>query len=140
MWWLSVYRINSIKRGFDSKKCFVSEGNFVIGSDDKKSPDENDAKMQRLNVYDFDQYEVTNALYAECVKVGVCDKPSQLRFESKFMYCGDDYYSEYLVVYVTWEKAFTFCGWRGLNLPDEAVWEKAASWDDALHKNISTMG
>ncbi|MEO8394133.1 MAG: SUMF1/EgtB/PvdO family nonheme iron enzyme, partial [Chloroflexota bacterium] len=49
--------------------------------------------------------EVTNAQYAECVTAGACTPPSDT---TAF---ADPAYSDYPVVYVTWEQANQYADW-----------------------------
>ncbi len=72
-----------------------------------------------LDAFYIDQYEVTNARYRKCVEANFCRVPD----------CGELYSTEktkHPVVCVSWNEAKKYCEWRGIRLPTEAEWEKAA--------------
>jgi len=101
----------------------IPAGPFTMGSDSGDS-DEQPVHEVTLDPFYIDQYEVTNARYADCVAAGVCKLPG----------CATAYDNpdkvNHPVVCVNWEQANTYCEWRGGRLPTEAEWEKAARSDD----------
>jgi formylglycine-generating enzyme required for sulfatase activity/tRNA A-37 threonylcarbamoyl transferase component Bud32 len=101
----------------------VPEGEFTMGSDNE-DPDEKPVHQVLLDGYYIDKYEVTNALYKECVIAGKCKPPTET---SKY---NSSQYAQHPVVYVDWDMANTYCGWRGARLPSEAEWEKSARGTD----------
>ncbi|MFC1997403.1 SUMF1/EgtB/PvdO family nonheme iron enzyme [Chloroflexota bacterium] len=105
--------------------ALVPAGPFQVGSqagDDKEKP------VHTITLDDFyiDQYEVTNARYAECVDAGVCNPPASNSSDSRNNYFKKSEYAEYPVIHVSWGDAQNYCQWRDARLPTEAEWEKAA--------------
>jgi formylglycine-generating enzyme required for sulfatase activity len=100
----------------------VPAGKFTMGSD--RVDDEKPVHEVYLDAYYIDKYEVTNSLYKVCVDTGICNLPRDVRD------FGDPNYANHPVVYVDWEMARTYCEWRGVRLPTEAEWEKAARGTD----------
>ena len=84
-----------------------------------------------LDSYYVDQFEVTNAQYATCVRSGSCRQLEDTSSETRSSYYGDPQYDDYPVIHVTWNDARSFCQWRGARLLTEAEWEKAARGTDA---------
>lgn len=121
---------------------FVPAGTFQMGGDANKSLAEcqkfaSDCSLAwymseepihsvSLSAFYMDMYEVTNAQYAECVASGVCSAPRKNSSGTRDSYYGNADFDGYPVIYVTWEKANTYCTWRGGRLPTEAEWEYAA--------------
>jgi len=106
---------------------FVPEGEFLMGS--LKGEGDRDEEPQLtifLKAYWIDQYEVTNAMYASCVSIGVCSPPASLASYSISYFFGNPDYDDFPVVNVNWYQARKYCQWAGRSLPTEAQWEKAA--------------
>jgi formylglycine-generating enzyme required for sulfatase activity len=103
----------------------VPAGEFEMGSQGGEI-DESPIRTVFLDSYYIDQFEVTNAQYAECVNAGGCNPPSDTSSFTRSSYYGNYQYNDYPVLHVSWDDANTYCAWRGNRLPTEAEWEKAA--------------
>ena len=126
---------------------FVPAGNFMMGSDNEFD-DEKPVHSVYLDDFYIDKYEVTNALYRACVEKSACQPPSETGSFTRDSYYEDPQYDHYPVVYVKWEDARAYCRWRGMGLPTEAQWEKAARgidgrsypWGENIDSELANYG
>ncbi len=108
---------------------YVPAGPFTMGSDVNKD-DEKPAHTVTLDAFWIDKFEVTNAMYALCVKAGRCSVPIPRTSEKNTSYYGNSQFDNYPVINVSWDAANAYCRWAGRQLPTEAQWEKAARGAD----------
>ncbi len=111
---------------------FVPGGPFLMGApedDPDASDDEQPQREVRLSSFWMDETEVTTAQYKECVAAGACEAPyTRTTYDNPT-------YTDRPMTFLSWEQAVDYCAWVGetsgweVQLPTEAQWEKAASWD-----------
>lgn len=100
----------------------IPAGVFIMGSNDSAARNEKPEHMVYLDKYEIDRYEVTVEKYVRCVQGNKCQPIG-----------GRDiifFEKTEPVRQVSWYDAETYCGWRGMRLPTEAEWEKAARGTD----------
>jgi formylglycine-generating enzyme required for sulfatase activity len=108
---------------------YVPAGTFTMGNDQGWAG-QKPAHEVSLPAFWVDETEVTNRMYALCVKAGACAAPQNLSSYTRDGYYSDAGYADYPVLYVSWDDAQAYCTWAGRALPSEAQWEKAARGTD----------
>lgn len=109
--------------------CFIPAGTFTMGSDNDL-PNEAPAHKVYLNAYYIGKTEVTNAeYYLFWLESGGTDSEhTPMSYEAAFGTWPEIAKTKpnYPVIGVSWEAATAYAAWRGMRLPTEAEWEKAA--------------
>ncbi|MEZ0396683.1 MAG: formylglycine-generating enzyme family protein [Anaerolineales bacterium] len=107
---------------------YIPPTTFVMGAsagDSQAGDDEQPAHQVSLDGFYIYAREVTNRMYAECVRAGACF-PVQPLPNGPTSHYNDPAYADYPVVGVDWNMARDYCRWAGGRLPTEAEWELAA--------------
>jgi serine/threonine protein kinase/formylglycine-generating enzyme required for sulfatase activity len=109
---------------YKAKMMLIPAGDFEMG--DSSRDDEKPAHKVTLPAYYIDKFEVTNAQYK-----AFCDANNRTYPET---IVSNDYFTarpDSPVVGLVYDDAAAYAKWVGKRLPNEAEWEKAASWDPA---------
>jgi formylglycine-generating enzyme required for sulfatase activity len=104
---------------------YVPAGSFTMGSPEQVGEqDESPFHRVHLDDYWIGETEVTNAMYAACLRAGKCSPSAH--HPDVLAVIFDEQLAQHPVVNIPWEEAERYCAWTGLRLPTEAEWEKAA--------------
>ncbi len=110
---------------------YIPAGEFTMGSNEGDS-DEKPVHTVHLDAFWIDKTEVTNAMYAKCVRAGKCDQHLSTGSQTRENYYGNSDFNDYPVIHVSWSDAKAYCAWADRRLPTEAEWEKAAAGENAF--------
>lgn len=104
----------------------IPAGEFIMGAKDHGDDAKRPHKVY-LDEFQIGKFPVTNVEYGKFVSATRHGLPSHWR--NGQIPQGEE---NHPVVLVTWDDANEYAQWLGWQLPTEAEWEKAASWDDKL--------
>jgi iron(II)-dependent oxidoreductase len=107
----------------------IPAGPFTMGSDTGEA-DEAPAHEVDLPAFEIDQFEVTNADFAQFVEATGYQTDAEKEGRSKNWRDDAEGKDNHPVVRVSWNDAVAYCEWLGKRLPTEAEWEKAARGTD----------
>jgi formylglycine-generating enzyme required for sulfatase activity len=102
----------------------ICAGEFTMGSDSGET-DERPAHKVTLPDYYIDKYEVSNQRYKEFCEGAGYPTPTPFQFYKDLF----EKNPTFPVIGISWMDAKKYAEWKGLRLPTEEEWEKAASWD-----------
>ncbi len=113
----------------ENRMLTIPGGPFIMGSTEG-GRDEQPVRHILLPTYTIQQFEVTQAQYAEFVYATRHRSPlmrsGMFRKERAVEGIESFAHPDQPVVRVSWNDAYAYCRWRDLRLPSEAEWEKAA--------------
>lgn len=132
----------------------VAAGTFTMGSDNRAA-DEKPMHKVYLGAYYISKYEVTNAEYYEFWKQQIADAQGiRKHTPENFAHLPQigewperaEQFPDHPVVGVSWHDANAYAAWKGMRLPTEAEWEKAARgytdrvwpWGNAIEPYANT--
>lgn len=136
----------------------IPGGTFTMGTD-RRAPDEKPAHKVYLDAYYISKYEVTNAEYFEFWHSLQANNPKNTQEATQhtpenfthLSHIGDwperaTKFPNHPVVGVSWDDAKAYAEWKGMRLPTEAEWEKAARgysdrtwpWGNAIEPYANT--
>ena len=109
--------------------CLIPAGTFTMGSDDDL-PNEAPTHKVYLDAYYIGKTEVTNAEYYPfwLENGGTDSEHTPISYEGDFGTWPEIAKAKpnYPVIGISWDSAVAYAAWRGMRLPTEAEWEKAA--------------
>ncbi len=118
---VDLHPISASETVQENPMVLIPAGEFIMGSEDG-GEDEVPVRTVYLDAFRINQFEVTQFHYAEFVKRTGHRSPLS-RYVKNIDYLN---HPNQPAVYVSWVDAFDYCKWRGVRLPTEAEWEKAA--------------